>query len=377
MVSFQHTKTFPEDAVPLPLATAEVTPAWLTDALSIRYPDTVVTQAQVGRIMLGTSTKVWVNLSYNNVGGAYGLPPSLVLKGGFDEHSRDMSYMHENEMNIYRHMAPDLAMNMPACYFAGTDRQRGQSIVLLEDLTLRQAQFFTGLAPLNYRQAEAFLVGMARFHAQWWEHPDLKPGGKREWISTALGALGAGGYASRILQPAMWEQDHYRSFMSRPHGAALSTRLHDPDVVLGGLVALADLQKGCPVTFCHGDTHLGNLYMEPDGTPGFLDPQMRRAPWATDFANHLVVALDPVDRRVWERPLLNAYLRALARHGVDVPSFEEAFFLYRCHIAYALLCWIFNTDRFQPEEINTAVCMRLGTAAIDHGTFDLLRSAPA
>ena len=75
--------------------------------------------------------------------------------------------------------------------------------------------------------------------------------------------------------------------------------------------------------------------------------------------------------------MLNAYLRALARHGVDVPSFEEAFFLYRCHIAYALLCWIFNTDRFQPEEINTAVCMRLGTAAIDHGTFDLLRSAPA
>ena len=49
------------------------------------------------------------------------LPESLIVKGGFEEHSNSMGPMYLNEMRFYRDVQPFVAIHSPRCYFAGAD----------------------------------------------------------------------------------------------------------------------------------------------------------------------------------------------------------------------------------------------------------------
>jgi hypothetical protein len=320
----------------------------------------------------GASTKLWLRVAYNEVGQALGLAESLVLKGGFEAHRRNMAFMHESEARFYAEVAPLTPINTPACYFAGVDRQAGQSIVVLEDLTRREVSFCGAHKPLSYPQVARFLDAQARYHAHWWDSPKLADGGEFDWILPQLRNLSEGGYRSRVLQPELWEPATWERFLALPRCAAVPRSLHDPARLRQALIRLGERQALSPPTLSHGDTHLGNLYIEPDGAPGFLDAQIRRSSWAQDVAYHLVAALDIEDRRRWERALLAYYLARLEAYGVRAPGFEDAWLAYRCEIAYGLFVWLLNDNAFQTETVNTYVAARFGAAATDHDSLGLL-----
>src|SRR3546814_17825199 len=90
-------------------------------------------------------------------------------------------------------------------------------------------------------------------------------------------------------------------------------------------VCSSDLQaqKAQARVINHGDMHLGNLYVDADGTPGFLDAQPRLGAWSIDVSYFLIAGLDLVDRRRWEGALLAHYLSCLRAEGVDPPSRSE------------------------------------------------------
>jgi hypothetical protein len=288
------------------------------------------------------------------------------VKGGFADHSHMFLGMHLTEMRYYRDIAGEAAFDTPACYFAGEDPADGRSIVVLEDLAERSVRWLSALEPLDWRDEVAFLDRLAAFAAQHWQSNELQPGGRLEWVIDSYSGEAAT-YIDHYLEPDRWA-----GFMRLPRCACLPRSLHDRDRMRAKLDQLAKRLDTQTMTLSHGDTHLGNLYMNPDGTPGFLDAQPRRAPFIKDFAYHMVAALDVDDRRNWERPLLARYLRVLAEHGVDaVPTFEEAWYDYRNEIAYGLFIFMINESHFQKEEINTACTARFGAAVLDHGTFSL------
>jgi aminoglycoside/choline kinase family phosphotransferase len=291
----------------------------------------------------------------------------LIIKGGFEEHSPAFGFMYRSEMHCYRELVPQLAMNAPRCYFAGEDPNTHQAIVIMEDLQAREVRFLRAQAPLDYAQEARFLDALARFHAQWWNRPELAPNGVLGWVMTPFDEFSRE-YQSRYLQAEVWA-----NYMAKPRGAATPMQLHDRERMQCALDRLAEFHEQSPLTLVHGDTHLGNLYIERDGTPGFLDMQMRRSPWYQDVAYHMTCALDVVDRRKWEQALLSYYLGRLAAYGVtDAPTFEHAWECYRRELAYGLFIFLINETRFQSEETNTANAVRFAMAAIDHGTFEAL-----
>lgn len=359
-------------SLPLPVRVEQIDAALLTRMFARMRPGVEVREAEVVEQVPGASTKLWVRVAYNELGEAAGLPRSLVLKGGFETHSRNMAFMHESEARFYAEVAPLTPMRTPACYFAGVDRASGQSIVVLEDLTPKRVTFCRAHQPLNYTQVARFLDAQARYHAHWWESPKLADDGELSWILPQLRHLSQGGYRSRVLQPELWEPPTWNRFLGLPRCAAIPCALHDAERLRQSLIRLGQRQELMPVTLAHGDTHLGNLYIEPDGSPGFLDAQIRRSTWAQDVAYHLVAALDIEDRRRWERGLLDHYLGRLAACGVRPPGFEEAWLAYRCEIVYGLFVWMLNDNAFQTETVNTYVAARFGAAAIDHDSLGLL-----
>jgi len=358
-------------ALPLPLQPEDLRASWFTAALGGVLPGTVVESAQVVDVITGTSTKIRVALQYNQQGRDHGLPPSLIVKGGFEPHSVHLGFMYAAEMRFYRDLLPRLRMNAPRCWFAAGDPASHQSLVVLEDLALRKVRFCRVQQPHTYAQAAAFLEAMAVWHAAWWDHPSLAADdGELGWVGTTFDEFGWL-YANRYLQPEVWAH-----WMQAPRGQAVSASLRDRERMHAALRALEATRVTATRTLVHGDAHPGNLYLEADGRPGFLDAQMRRAPWVQDVAYHIAASLDVADRPQWEEALLAHYLQCLARLGVaGLPAFEQAWEAYRRELVWGLFIFLINETRFQTEATNTAYATRFGAAALQHRSIERLIGA--
>lgn len=352
--------------LPLPTRPDELSRAWLQAALRVQRPDCEVIDLQILEVIKGTSTKIRVAAHYRGR-SAHDLPERLIIKGGFEDHSVHFGPMYVNEIRFYRDVAPHLPLPSPRSYFAASDPASHQSIVIMEDLTTRHVRFLSPLVPQTVAQVQRRLGVMARYHAATWNSPQFKAGGRFDWIGGRHDGWSVD-YQERYLKPDVWS--HY---MALPRGAAVSTRLHDGERMRRALRRLGELHRADSFCLCHGDTHLGNLYEEADGSPGFFDAQVARGPWQLEVTYHLVGALNPEDRRRHERDLLAFYLDALRTEGIkDAPTVANAWDAHRREVAYGLFIFLINETRFQTESVNTAYTSRFGAAALDHDTFDLL-----
>ena len=352
----------------LPTTVEEITREWLTEALGHECPGVEVARSRVIDIIPGTSTKIRFALEYNTAGDGAHLPPTLIVKGGFEEHRSTMRMLYYNEVRAYRDWLPWVTINTPRCYYADSNLDSGgqESIVILEDLKSNGRAFCHAQQPQSYRQVSRRLEDMARFHAETWESPELKSGGSLSWVGSRFEDW-ARVYTDHYLQPDIWQ--HYAN---SPRGAAVSLRFLDHRWMTAALEKIAASHLAEPLCVIHGDTHLGNLYVEADGTPGFFDMQVARAPWHLEVAYHIVCALDMADRPRWEQALLVQYLESLKRFGIAAPDFESAWESYRRSIAYGYFIFLINETRFQTEAINTAYTARYSAAMLQLGTYELM-----
>lgn len=341
------------------MRTEDICAQWITAATGVP-----IAQAEVVDVILGTSTKIRVALESGGV-----LPPTVIVKGGFEDHSPSLKEMYANEIAFYRNIAPNLPIHSPRCWFAGSDPGSHQSIVIMEDLVARGVSFLHAQKPQSRQAVERRLVDLARFHAASWNDAAFHPGGRWDWVMTRFTDWSMV-YVERYLVPDVW-----RHYCESPRGAAVSTRLHDAAWMRRAFAEFATIEATGPLCIIHGDTHLGNLYVEADGTPGFLDAQPAKASPLLEVAYHVTCALDLADRAAWEQELLAFYLNALAREGVTPPDWETAWLRYRQFIAYGYFIFLINETRFQTEAINTAYAARFGAAMLDHDVMAIVGAA--
>ena len=94
---------------PLPVEIGDITPAWLSAALG-----SPVSAAKVVDVNNGTCTKIRIALETDDPD----TPETVILKGGFEPHSRMMDYMHANEVHAYADVAPHSPLRQPrTCSF--------------------------------------------------------------------------------------------------------------------------------------------------------------------------------------------------------------------------------------------------------------------
>ena len=334
----------------------QITADWLSRATG--HP---ITSARIVGVIEGTSTKVRVAI---DSGGA--LPERVIVKGGFEAHSPDMAEMYANEARFYGTIAPALPLPVPRCWYAGCDPGSFQSLVIIEDMDLAGVTWLDAQSPQSANAVARRLNALARFHAASWNDPRFTPGGAFSAVDGRFSAWSMV-YVRRYLKPDVWA--HYCRL---PRGAAVSTVLHDREWMKRAFIAFARIEAEGPRCMIHGDTHLGNLFEWPDGTPGFLDAQPAQANPVMEVAYHVTAALDIVTRREAERALLEGYLDALAGFGVTPPAFDDTWLWYRQFMAYGFFIFLINETRFQTEMVNTACAARFGAAMLDHDVRALI-----
>jgi hypothetical protein len=351
------------DTIEVPDSINGFTAEFLTEAMRQRVPGIVVEEAEQVDFIHGASSKLRMRIRTNR----NDIPNSIIVKGGFEAHSRVMRDMHANEINAYRVLVPTLAVNTVDCYYAGLG-ESGDGLVILEDLNLRGVGFLRLMEPIGFELAKAFLTEIARIHARWWNAPELDSGPQFAWLQDASEHGGGIWQYFAILN----DPEQYGWFRNAPRAAAMPTELLDPPRIHAAHSAMIAAHAKEPVTICHGDTHLGNLFVTAEGEPAFLDWMPRKGPWSLDVSYFITAALDYPRRREWEGPLLQHYLAALAGFGVEAPSFPHAWHCYRREMIWGFIIWLLNSSDYQTEANNTAAAARFATAMIDHDTFGIL-----
>ncbi|MFV8817615.1 phosphotransferase [Haliea sp. E17] len=355
---------------PLPITLEEITPQWLTHAFRQKFPGVSIERAEIVDMIRGTCTKIRLRLEPDQAGRDAGIPPTVILKGGFEPHSREMCHMHQVEALAYGEVIPAYPLQSPECYFAGYDAQRRQGIVIIEDLVARGVRFCHPQTPQSFVEVARRLSALAAFHAQTWGSPELEPGGR--WGDTHNVIAAFAPYMGQFFREDIW-----RGWIESPRGAAVSVCFHDMHWMRETLDKLVSFSAPLPRCLIHGDTHLGNLYVDPDGTPGFFDPQTHQSPAMYEVAYHVAGALDTADRARWERPLVQHYLVELARHGVAAPGLDAAMHQYAAYLALGYCIFLVNANDFQTEAVNTAYTARFSAAMLDNNTLEVLAAIPA
>ena len=352
-----------EDSMILPMDLAGLTPQWLTAALSHRYPGVHVTSVDVDGIIVGTASKARLRIQYAP-GKGCSLPESMYVKGGF--HGPEQLQLggvgYVRESLFFRHHAPRLQdLELPRSYFAATNADTGQSIVLLEDLTARAVTFGNATRPVSVDTAATVLEWQATLHGRFWNSvvlDELQP-----WP----------GVIKQIID-VLLSDGYWGAMIARPLAAPVPQAMRDPALVGNALAAMWSIFESFGTqTFIHGDAHLGNMYFLADGKPGYLDWQSpMRGPWSDDVTYFLIGSLTVADRRRNECELLRHYLDCLRTHiGDQVPEFDAAWLAYRRQVMHGFM-WVATPPQMQPDEIVAANTERFCVAFSDLETLQAL-----
>jgi hypothetical protein len=132
-----------------------------------------------------------------------------------------------------------------------------------------------------------------------------------------------------------------------------------------------------PHTLTHGDVHLKNWYITRNGQMGLGDWQVTsKGHWSRDFAYTISTALEPEDRRAWERDLLDYYLDQLVVAGGERIDLDAAMTLYRQQLFSALAWWTLtlapasDMPDMQPRDTSITFIRRIAQAIDDLQALD-------
>lgn len=344
----------------LPLHLEEVSPEWLTYALTAAFPGVKVATATRDRDRFGTAASARFELTYADHAGHADLPESVHVKGGFDEKWRKRVWqaLHQ-EVRFYADIAPHVTLNLPKCYFQGLN-DAPQGVLVLEDLTRRSVRFGMNLAPASADDVAAALEQIACMHADWWESPRLS-------------AMKGWGEPQRVYLKWQFRPKHWEELITRKHGKLMTQALVDSRTGVRALEKLWEIMDARPSTFLHGDPHGGNLFYERDGRPGFLDWQMCFAGNHMHDASWIIVTTFTVEqRRKHERDMLRHYLAALKASRGEAPDFNETWLLYRQNMAHACSSYGAAPADADKQAIVEGAAERVFNAAVDHDVLESL-----
>jgi hypothetical protein len=300
------------DGERFPITPDELTPEWVTDTLRAagclqRARVVSLTSELIGEGVGFLGQIVRVTPAYDEIEG--GAPRTLIAKFATPvESARELAAMYglyQCEVNFYRHLASEVAIRTPRCYFSAISDDATTFLLLLEDLGA-SGRMGDQVKGCSLDDARVAVRELARLHASWWDHPRLPD---LDWLplGTDLWRI-----AMTEAYPAFRQSflDQFGHLLSPGQRSVIPTlneralRLLDDDA--------AALQ-----TIVHADFRLDNMFF---GTVGgeyefaVIDWQITNRGWgAYDVAYFMASNLDPLLRRAEEMSLLREYHTTLTQ----------------------------------------------------------------
>lgn len=346
--------------LPVPKNWSDLSPAWMSAALSRRHPGLVVRDVRIGAVEHGTNARARVALSLAGDDG-----PSSVFVKGPGRPSHRMALLALGALATEARLADagaSFPLEHPVFYGGGVDWRRAAAVVISGDVVAAGGRPQDARTPLTVEAVRSGMQGLAALHAAHWESPvPAALAHLRLWrLGPAWGRVSVASLARGLRRAA----DAGGEPLRLPKG--IGARALGHQFRRSSVIAASG-----PRTVLHGDPHPGNVYLTAGGRTGFFDWQLARlGHWSHDVGYFLAGSLAVEDRRRHERELLSEYLDALARGGVRSPSLDEAWLRYRGTPAFGLATWLHTLSfgTFQRGDVCMATIRRFAVAYEDLGT---------
>jgi hypothetical protein len=342
---------------------------------SIRVEElTVVGSKTYGELFVSTAGRLILQVRYS-ADSPTDLPQQLVLKitRAVEEKTSQPFFLepfYRNEVNFYQRIRPELDLETARCFGAGFDEDSGFFAILLEDLTLRGAEFLNVTKPVALDTVRSLLATQAKLHGRFWESPRFEAGRDLSWVENAVDGRVAHlnmVVATPIIENEIATVQHKRELLQRLRTTGPQMR--------AGTLALSRHQARLPRTLTEGDMHVGNTYRLPDGSGGLIDWQLMARDNHMHDVNYLITTILSIEeRRNHEKELLRFYLDRLGEEGgFTPPTLESTWPEYCRSLQWGFyIGWLTTPVLSYGWEINVVNTLRLATAYEDHGVGRLI-----
>lgn len=334
-----------------------VTPEWMTAVLGQSGDLDNARVSALGYKIIGTG-KMGDNarfiLQYEGEQG--GSPDSVIIKfPAEDETARAMAGAqgaYYNEVMFYRRLADRTEMRTPAIYANEITDDRLLFVTVMEDMA--PAEPGSQLIGESLEHARVAMGEAARLAAAFYGDESI---GDLDFVMTP-GRDDGGAFGQSLLQ------QFWPVFLQRfgdgisEECAAFGSRYVDK------FTTFATRFPG-PKTLTHGDFRSENILFS--GTEACtVDWQtLGEGSPLTDLAYFMGGSVDVVDRRNWERDLVQEYSAALASEGVSL-SFKACWEQYREQAMHGLIITILGASFTEPAERSDAMFLAMIQRHLQH-----------
>lgn len=306
-----------------PRSASEITTGWLNSVLGsagvIERNVASFAAAEIGEGQGFVGRLFRIALKYD---GQVAGPASVIAKFAAADPARRALFsefgLYEREVLFYRELQARSPVPTPRCFYAHSDRDAGQFLLLLEDLHPSAPR--DPIAGATREQASAALNLISKMHGRWWQTPELDA----PWLP-ALNTPSLWGRVQETYEAA-WAEFAVENAAHLPREILrLGSRLNEH------LLTVIDRLSRPPLTLVHGDYQLGNIfYGETGEIRAVADWQVivKGRP-AMDVAHLVVRSLPPEVRRRAESSLVRRYCEALTAAGGGPYSERECWEDYR------------------------------------------------
>ena len=353
--------------VSIPRYPADVTPEWLSTALSQRGTPVEVSGVDIAAIGTGqTGATYRVRAAYAS--DPAGLPPTFVIKlPAQDDTVRDRVVIgYRSECAFYASVADRVQVPTPQCFYCEISEDAMDFALLLAD----QAPAVQGdqLAGCGEREARLAVTALAGLHAPswcdpvWLDFPGIAFGRPDQAAASGMGEV------ARMSADITLEK----------LGDRLSAEDRDTFSTAMGLVEPWLLAEYDRFALLHGDYRLDNMLFDPDRT------RVSVVDWQTlgvglparDLAYFTATSLKSQLRAAIEEDLVTDYHRALTGCGVTDYDRETCWRDYRLGVLQAPLIsalgFAFAAATERGDDMVLTMLTRGCQAIRDLGTLELI-----
>jgi hypothetical protein len=270
--------------------------------------------------------------------------------------------MGRREARFYAGPAAEVPMRIPKAHFAAAGDDPTEYVMVLEDLATAGATFTNRLEPHEPEQSRQLIESMAGVHARFWNDPRFDD--ELSWVKPAM----RGSFGAKLIDSAR-EQFAERFPPVFDELCRLYSEHHE---------RIAELWDEGERTLIHGDTHLGNHFVEGGGVGLYDWAVISRSPGIRDVAIYLGNSCPTEQRREGQEEWVRAYRQALVDAGIDAPSFDELWVRYRRTVLYAWVAAATTASmgsKWQPIEVGMTGMTRATHTCADLDTVGALRDA--
>jgi len=177
-------------------------------------------------------------------------PERIVVKiPSFDDETREQFAgvgMYSNEALFYLHIADQVQLRTPTCYFGHVEEQSGESVIFLEDLSGARPGDRT--IPLDPPTAKKIVRELGTFHGEWLNSPKLD-------TLSSIWDMRSGVMPITNAFPNAW-----REYRQHDDWKLDSNTLDYGDKLVRRIEEVPESFKPMDVSLRHGDAHHDNMF---------------------------------------------------------------------------------------------------------------------